>query len=319
MDLKVSIIVAIYNASCYLPKCIESIINQSYTNIECILVDDSSTDNSSEICNEYSNKDNRIIYIQNKQNIGCPQSRKVGFENSSGSYILFIDSDDWLEPTMVYDMLSLLAKKSYDIIFCDYFEDYKEKQIYQKQEFKEKTKFEIIKSMATYDPTLITSLWNKLIKRELLYHIVFPHENYAEDMYISTQLIYYSDSLGYINRPLYHYVFNDNSLCNSYGYNKRRILEHYDICVKIVDFLKNKYCNNLCLFEPELSIRINKAKIRIFINKDLRNQRDILKLYPESNNHIFNQNVPFHIIIKLRYYFYMLYKKILYLFRGINF
>ena len=96
MDIKISVIIPVYNAEQYLKDCVDSIINQSYQNFELILVDDGSSDNSPKICDDYAAKDNRIIVIH-KSNNGVSAARKTGLDNASGDYIMYVDSDDWLD------------------------------------------------------------------------------------------------------------------------------------------------------------------------------------------------------------------------------
>ena len=136
---KVSIIVPIYNVELYLRKCLDSIINQSYSNLEIILIDDGSTDRSGEICDEYSKLDNRIIVIHNN-NKGVSYSRNYGIRLSTGKYILFIDSDDTVDKNYVYYLLMGNKDDKYDIVYCgirDIFE-YKKKCIIKDRLIKEK-------------------------------------------------------------------------------------------------------------------------------------------------------------------------------------
>ena len=114
----VSIIIAVYNTESYLHKCIDSVINQTYKNLEIILVDDGSTDNSSTICDEYARKDTRIKCFH-QENQGLALSRKLGITQSHGDFILTVDSDDWIEPTMVEKMLSEAIDNDFDVVWCD--------------------------------------------------------------------------------------------------------------------------------------------------------------------------------------------------------
>lgn len=121
--IAISIIVPIYNAAPYLRKCLDSVINQTLQNVEIIFVDDGSTDGSSEICQEYAKKDNRIIYFK-KENEGLAAARQDGIERASGEYVGFVDSDDWLELNMYERMYEAATKENADVVFCNcYFND----------------------------------------------------------------------------------------------------------------------------------------------------------------------------------------------------
>lgn len=116
--MKISVIVPVYNSQKYLAECIESIINQTYKNIELILVNDGSTDNSEEICKSYLLKNNNIKLI-NIENSGSAVARNVGIDNANGDYIAFIDSDDTIHQEMFYELISQVRKTPYDIVSCD--------------------------------------------------------------------------------------------------------------------------------------------------------------------------------------------------------
>ncbi len=119
-SVSVSVVVPVYNAAAYLKKCLDSVIGQTLENIEIIIIDDGSTDGSSEICKEYAAKDSRIIYYK-KENEGLAAARQDGIERASGEYIGFVDSDDWLELNMYERMYSEAVKENADIVFCNCF------------------------------------------------------------------------------------------------------------------------------------------------------------------------------------------------------
>ena len=118
-----SVIVPIYNVESYLPRCLKSIINQTYRNLEIICVDDGSTDNSGVIAEEYAKRDKRIKVIH-KENGGLVSARKAGVLNASGEYLTYVDSDDWIEQTMYEDLLFLAKKEDADIVTSGDIRDY---------------------------------------------------------------------------------------------------------------------------------------------------------------------------------------------------
>ena len=109
VNIKISVIIPVYNAERYLKDCVDSIINQSYQNFELILVDDGSSDNSPKICDDYAAKDNRIVVIH-KSNNGVSAARKTGLDNASGDYIMYVDSDDWLDINTMEKCLNVVQK-----------------------------------------------------------------------------------------------------------------------------------------------------------------------------------------------------------------
>lgn len=115
-DLRVSIVIPIYNSDKYLDRCIKSVINQTYKNIEIILINDGSTDNSEEICKHYASKNNNVIYIHNNINRGTVVSRKEGIKKSSGDFIMFVDSDDYILPYSVERLINISMSFPYDLI-----------------------------------------------------------------------------------------------------------------------------------------------------------------------------------------------------------
>lgn len=125
--MKLSVIIPVYNVSEYLRQCLDSVINQTFTDMEIILVNDGSTDNSAEICAEYKQKDSRIIFIE-QENAGLAAARQAGLDIANGEYITFVDSDDWLELNMYETMLSAAYEDNVDIVFCNTYRNESKKE-----------------------------------------------------------------------------------------------------------------------------------------------------------------------------------------------
>ena len=125
----ISIIIPVYNVKLYLDNCIQSVIQQSYTDFECILVDDGSTDGSSEICDQWAEKDNRIIIVH-QPNGGVSSARNKGLEQAKGEYICFIDSDDWVDVDYLSAMINNLKEKETDLIICGLTQEFKLHRLY---------------------------------------------------------------------------------------------------------------------------------------------------------------------------------------------
>jgi len=252
---KISVLVPVYNTEKYLRQCLDSIVNQTYKNVEIICVNDASTDNSLEILDEYAKKDDRIIIVNKRVNEGLPQARKTGFEHSNGKYILPVDSDDYIEPDMLEKLHYCAVFGNYDIVCCGYFED-RENYIrpFNPQIFPE-NKIDRIKC-GTFGFGNAKVVWNKFVKREIYEKIKFPKENNGEDCFITAQLFYHADKIGFYPLPLYHWLINENSMTNSKLLAQQRYEDRKINYEHIIEFCKEKFGDDLEIFEPELSNRM---------------------------------------------------------------
>lgn len=303
--MDVSVIVNAYNCEQWIIRCLNSIRNQSLCDFECIIIDDCSQDNTYLICEKIREQDSRIQLYRNEENIGCSLTRKKGYDIAIGEYVLFVDCDDWLEPTLLEELVFEAKKKNSDLVFCDYYEEDGITQRNMVQNINSKTKNTIIKSIISYDPYLVSSLWNKLIRKDLLDKIEFPNIRYGEDMNISLQLFYFSQKYTYVSKALYHYwVNNSSSMCNEESMEFNRRICMYDICKMNVAFLQQHF-SNIEQFDPQLSIRIIKTAIRVFEEKELRKLRNVATLYPPAFRYLFRQEINKSNIIKICLYFYL--------------
>ena len=218
MDKLVSIIVPVYKVEKYLNKCVDSILDQSYQNIEVILVDDGSPDNSGKLCDEYVT--NQRVKVIHQKNMGLSGARNTGIENSTGDYLMFIDSDDYIDK----DMVKYLVKKSFetntDIVVCDYYDVINEeinKNHYPETEFivNGKAKFEHL-----FDEYAVVTViaCNKLYRRNVFDGVRYPVGKINEDEYVIAELLDKADSVCYSLKTLYYYVRQrDTSITNTYN------------------------------------------------------------------------------------------------------
>ena len=207
----ISVIVPVYNVEKYLEECINSIINQTYKNLEIILVDDGSKDNSSRICDELSKKDSRIRVIH-KENGGVSDTRNVGILNSTGKYIQFADSDDFMEDNMIETLYKDIVESKAEVAMCSYYlfkngikttDANYEKEIYNKEQ---------ILGEILLDEKIRSYAWNKLFKKNLFDEIQFPNGKVFEDIYIIPRVLEKSEKVVFNNTPLYYYRHRDNSI-----------------------------------------------------------------------------------------------------------
>ena len=220
MNDLVTVIIPIYNAESFLERCIKSIINQTYVKLQILLINDGSTDGSIFICKKYKEKDNRIEIID-KTNSGVSNSRNIGIENAIGQYITFVDSDDYLENTMIEKLLLAMKNNNVDIVSCRFFYEknlhkFKSTTINEKIFTNNEFIIEILK-----ENSIIGSLWGKLYRKELFNKIKL-NENLkiCEDLDLLLRMSDYIQRAYIINECLYNYYINENSVTNSSNIDK---------------------------------------------------------------------------------------------------
>lgn len=216
MNELVSIIVPIYNVETYLSKCIDSLINQTYENLEIILVNDGSTDRSGEIASNYAKKDARIRYVE-QENQGLGGARNTGLKEAKGSCITFVDSDDTIEPAMIGTMIHTMEKQDLDLLVCDYSRVDENGAVLEtyRSPFPAQTVF-----VPEKDPQVILSdpsACNKMFKKELFdkTDIRFPSRVWYEDLRTTPKLIANAKRVGFIHEPFYLYLQRQGSIMNS--------------------------------------------------------------------------------------------------------
>jgi glycosyltransferase involved in cell wall biosynthesis len=228
--VKVSIIVPVYNVEDYLDKCLNSLVHQSLGDIQIIIVNDGSRDNSCAIIENYKAKyEKKITYIE-KTNGGLSDARNTGLKYAIGEYIGCIDGDDYADVTMFEKMYKKAKEGDYDLVECDYYHVYDKKKIpkigkiYESQD---------IMAMAR------VSAWNKIIKREILEDnkIIYPIGLQYEDLEYFYKVIPYINKIGFVKEPLYYYLQRENSICHIYN---ERTTDIFIILDNIIDYYKEK-------------------------------------------------------------------------------
>lgn len=214
----VSVIVPVYKAESYLSECVDSILSQTYSRLELILVDDGSPDHSGEICDQYALKDYRVRVIH-KKNAGVAEARNTGLEATSGSYIMFVDSDDWIDADTVQVLYDTLKNYDADIVECGYrfIHPYKIVPVYDDHLVYELTGIEEIfsSSIQINAPHLYKVCWGKLYKKNVCEGIHFPKRTVAEDAAFCDQVFLRCNKIVKIHRAFYNYRMTDNSIMRS--------------------------------------------------------------------------------------------------------
>lgn len=242
----ISVIVPVYNVERYLPKCVETILHQTYKNLEIILVNDGSTDNSPFILHEYELKDPRIQVIH-QNNMGLSGARNTGIQHAKGEYILFIDSDDYIKPEMAELLMANMLQYNSDISICGYYRVDEEgtiltedsgyqnlkdiKPVYQGKELFRKNLLGTLYNMA----------WNKLYKKALFVanNIQYPLGLYHEDIATTFKLFWYCNKISILNTPCYYWLVRESSISNTF---RQKHIEDYISILEINEhFLKEHF------------------------------------------------------------------------------
>lgn len=205
--MKISIIVGVYNSSRYLRRCLDSILAQTYIDWELLLIDDGSTDDSGRVCDEYALNDRRVR-VFHKINGGIATVRQLGIEQASGEYSIHVDSDDWVEPSMLEEMCEEAVRTDADIVVADYIHEFVDKKVYRAQ-FAERNPLNAIEAILS--GRQIGTLWNKLIRHQLYsrYNLSFAAGlDVGEDALILARLYQNPVRISYLAKAYYHYMNN---------------------------------------------------------------------------------------------------------------
>ena len=215
---KLSVIIAVYNTEKYVEKCLDSLLNQTYKNIELVVINDCSTDNSLKILKKYSKKYSNIILIDNKENRGLSYSRNVGLENATGEYIGYIDSDDYVDSDYYEKLMKAIIKEKSDVAIADM------KIVYEDGSFPDHitkgcdgdlTKLNCIKN------GLAASACNKVFKRDVISKYPFSEGKLNEDLAVILPAIVSANKISYVEKAYYYYVQRGGSIQNSRFSDKR--------------------------------------------------------------------------------------------------
>ncbi len=241
---KISVIIPVYNTSGNLKQCLDSVRNQTYTNLEIICVDDGSTDGSGEILDEYGLKDNRFVIVH-EENLEESHARNVGLKLATGDYIAFIDSDDWIESDMYEVLVDVIEKNDVDMSICGWFKDDETKSIPIRNKLSVNQRIISNTELLTYifmrdSYKAFAYIWDKLYKRELLRRpdgseIVFDEIiSLGEDVLFLTEVALNTDRAMFYDRAMYHYRQRKISACHTTDLNKLVCLINvYEMVIKL--------------------------------------------------------------------------------------
>ena len=286
----ISVIVPIYNVGKFLPKCIESLIHQTYKNIEIILVNDGSSDDSLAICKKYQKIDDRIIVID-KKNAGVSSARNRGLDIAKGKYIGFVDPDDYIDVNMYSEMIESMNKYDSEIVVCGYDylnEDYTIQRKYNEKNIEILNKKQYFSMQFDMPPTVRHGVYNKLYKKNLLKDLRFKENLHSsEDVFFNTKYMLLVNKAIFIHRPFYknlvrqgsatHGGLKLNQLCDSfsvheYMHNEATTL-YPELKMKSMAFLldvcllKYNECKDKVGLNPTIEEKMKLKYMKKFIKK----------------------------------------------------
>ena len=270
-DSLISVIVAIYNVECYLDKCVLSIVNQTYKNLEIILIDDGSTDKSPDKCESWKKKDNRIVVIHQK-NQGAPFARNKGLNIANGRFISFVDADDYISPFMYESMIAEMENTSSDIVVCGV-NWVNENGVIIKNESSSKVfsnKVSAMRDLLNND-CLKEQVWDKLYRYDMIKNILFCEGKKIDDVFWTYKAISKANKITVIKSSYYNYVQRLGSVMGG-GYKSYWVqaLEAYQIRCEFIRTNMFELYNEsvikyleVCMFHLQKAIKHKQNKIII--------------------------------------------------------
>lgn len=251
---RISVIVPVYRVEQYLEKCVSSIVGQTYKNLEIILVDDGSPDHCPQLCDDWAKRDTRIQVVH-KKNGGLSDARNAGLHASTGDLILFVDSDDWIEPEMAEKLEEAIRVYHADMALCQFvksFPDGSERRMFSKESevtvYGQKEMMELLLG----DLEISNHVWRRLYRRNILQEDPFPKGKNYEDIYVMAEIIGRCNTFVSLNTAYYHYRQNENGILKNKSY--KNIADYLDALAKSYQDIQSAY--------PELKIEIDYAKAR---------------------------------------------------------
>lgn len=278
MEEKISILIPCYNVAPYLEQCVTSVLNQSYQNLEVILIDDGSTDMTSEICENYRQADERVRVLH-KQNEGLGQARNDGLAMATGSYVLHVDGDDWIPENHVKDLYDALKETGADISIGNFTSYYEEKglfsfstteEYYYRETYTPQEWFLHAHDIKFNIQYCFTTAWGKLYKRSLMNMIAYPGDRRVEDDTTTWKTYLLADKITFINKDIYFYRHRDDSIAHTWNAAKMAELRSIEERIAMLDLLG---------WDTSVEIREYKRRLQLHIRELLRQGRAAVNDY----------------------------------------
>ena len=234
----ISIIINVYNGERFIKKCLDSVLKQTYSNLEILIVNDGSTDNTFKICESYTDKRIKIIITEN---LGLSMSRNVGLDNATGDYIYFVDADDYIELDALEYLYNLCKKYNTKIATCRSIDinNYNTKVEKSSENVKIIPNKEMLEKILLWD-NRAEAIWNKLIKKELLKNLRFE-DRIINDIAFTYKLVLNADNIAFSNQVKYYYFKHENSISNQKKEDFNRSIELYHVSLERYENIKKIY------------------------------------------------------------------------------
>jgi glycosyltransferase involved in cell wall biosynthesis len=232
--MKVSVIVPVYNTEKYLQDCLDSLVNQTFKELEIIIVNDGSPDNSEKIIKKYVDR-YPFIKAYKKKNGGLSSARNYGIEKAQGEYIVFIDSDDYVENNMIEQLYNSMIKNHSDIVVCEFnyvFNDTTKVRSYSNLDYT----IDTVKKYLLTPPMACIRMY----KKKLFTNIKFKEGIYYEDLEMNPKLVMYTNRISFVNEGLYNYVIRDDSIMHQKVFNEK-LNDIYHVLKSNYDLLYANY------------------------------------------------------------------------------
>lgn len=299
MRPKISVIIPCYNVEKYINKCLDSVLNSTFKDIEIIAIDDGSVDSTYEILKEYEKKDSRVV-ISTKKNTGQANTRNIAINKASGEYLLFLDSDDYIDTDMIEELYNKV-KEGYDIAVCDAKGVDLAGNILNTIVFNEYSN----NSIKNYIINSSGPCW-KLIKKDIIINnnLYFYEGHIYEDIAVVPSWGIYANSIGYVPNKYYYYLIRNNSTMNQTAYNKK-LEDIFDSLDNLTSLFNDKY--NTELEYIYIDHLLHAASLRFFKFNKIDMLGKIVEIiknrYPnwKKNTYYKKQNIKYKIVCNLFY------------------
>lgn len=303
--IKVSVIVPVYNTEHYIEQCLKSILNQTFKDIELIIIDDNSTDNSYHIIKKLIQGNSNIKYIQNKENKGVSYVRNKAVMEATGDYILFVDSDDYLDKNMIETMYNEVSNNDLDMAICGYFIDYEDgntqNRIINLDENHIYSGYDILRELLHHKNGVTGHSWNKILKTSIIKDndIKYPeHMKIYEDIAFFSKLLPYCKKVKNIKKMFYHYIQRNNSSIKTL--DERVILDTEEIIrlvnknlneLNLMDKFKDEYCAFVMrmfsvathkIYSYSTDSKLQKEYIKKLLNSNILNIKENYKNFNDK-------------------------------------
>lgn len=311
MDSLISVIVPIYNVEKYLQKCVDSIINQTYKNLEIILVDDGSPDNCPKMCDDYAEKDSRIKVVH-KENGGLSDARNVGMEVATGEYVSFIDSDDYISLDFYETLLETIVDNDSDIVECGVVKFYENEKFDKYNDDLKVTNYDTVDALdgLISESPFKQHVWNKLYKSNIALDIPYAVGKLNEDEFWTYQIFGKAKKVTRINKTMYYYFQRGSSIMGN-GYNIKRLdalegkMNRQAYIEKNFPILTTKAKVDLygsCIFAYQSVLKFMSGKDKKKAGKIIKDYKNRCKLTNDEINNVDDSSRKYYKLAKLNFY-----------------